>query len=332
MNESEKILIIDKLSAGYKSGRSERTVLNELNATAVKGELIAVIGRNGSGKSTLLRIITGLQRHYTGKIYFEETEIGKLARKQLAKKVGYVSTEIVKTANMSVYDLVALGRFPHTDWTGRIDGENERHILKALTDTGMAEMSSRYISELSDGERQRAMITRVLAQDVCLMIMDEPTAFLDIAGKYEIFNLLHKIAKENRRTIIFSTHDLQMAINCADKVWMLNNSELFEGAPEDLILQGTFDKIFDSANVKYDPDNGTFAFSSSVKKRFYIEGKGLQRHWTEKALKRLGVGITTEQSSPQIIISGENNACWELKDNDLSCKFSSIYDLVKAIE
>ena len=251
MSEKEKILTIEKLSAGYKSGRSERIVLSELNAAAMKGELIAVIGRNGSGKSTLLRILTGLQRNYTGKIYFEETEIGKLSRKQMAKKVGYVSTEIVKAPNMSVYDLVALGRFPYTDWTGRIDSENENHIFKALSDTGMAEMSARYISELSDGERQRAMITRALAQEVSLLIMDEPTAFLDIVGKYEIFNLLHKIAKENGRTIIFSTHDLQMAINRADKIWLLNDSALFEGAPEYLIQQGTFDKIFGSANIKY---------------------------------------------------------------------------------
>jgi len=250
MSESEKILTIEKLSAGYKSGRHEKTIFSNVNATAARGELIAVIGRNGSGKSTLIRTITGLQRHSAGKIYFEETEITKLARRQLAKKVGYVSTEMVKAPNMSVYDLAALGRFPHTDWTGRIDGENETHILKALSDTGMTEMASRYILELSDGERQRAMIARVLAQDTSLIIMDEPTAFLDIVGKYEIFNLLHKITKEDGRTIIFSTHDLQMAINHVDKIWLLNDSTLFEGSPKDFIENGVFDKIFNSINLK----------------------------------------------------------------------------------
>ena len=268
MSESEKILIIDKLSAGYRNGRSEKIVLNNLNATAKKGELIAVIGKNGSGKSTLLRIITGLQHKYTGNIYFEETEVRKFSRKQLAKKVGYVSTEIVKAPNMSVYDLVALGRFPHTDWTGRIDGENKDYILKALSDTGMTEMASRYVSELSDGERQRAMITRVLAQDACLMIMDEPTAFLDITGKYEIFNLLNRIAKENKKTIIFSTHDLQMAINYVDKIWALNDAELFKGAPKDLILNGVFDKIFDSAKIKCNYEHEIFSFSPTAKKNF----------------------------------------------------------------
>jgi iron complex transport system ATP-binding protein len=265
MSESEKILIIDKLSVGYGAGKSEKIVLNNINATAAKGELIAVIGRNGSGKSTLLRSIAGLQRHYSGKIYLEDIEIQKFSQKQLAKTVGFVSTEIVKAPNMSVYDLVALGRFPHTDWTGRIDSENENHILKALSDTGMTEMSSRCVAELSDGERQRAMITRVLAQNASLMIMDEPTAFLDIAGKYEIFNLLHKIAKENRKTIIFSTHDLQMVLNCADKIWALSNSALFEGSPETLIQNGVFDKIFDSANIKYDSEHGTFAFKMRKK-------------------------------------------------------------------
>ena len=260
VRENEKILIINRLSVGYGSGKSEKTVLSNIHVTAAKGELIAVIGRNGSGKSTLLRCIAGLQRYSSGNIYFEDTEIRKLSRKQLAKKVGYVSTEIVKVHNMSVYDLVSLGRFPHTDWTGRIDSENESRILKALSDTGMTEMSVRHISELSDGERQRAMITRVLAQDADLMIMDEPTAFLDIVGKHEIFDLLHRISKENKKTIIFSTHDLQMALNCADKIWALNNSELFESSPDDFISNGVFDKIFDSANIKYGIEHGAFAF------------------------------------------------------------------------
>jgi len=110
-------------------------------------------------------------------------------------------------------------------------------------------MSSRFVAELSDGERQRAMITRVLAQDASLMIMDEPTAFLDIAGKYEIFSLLHKIAQENGKTIIFSTHDLQMALSCADKIWALNNSALFESSPEDFFRNGIFDKIFDTKQI-----------------------------------------------------------------------------------
>jgi len=265
MSEHDKILIIDGLSAGYGSGKSEKAVLGDICATAAKGELIAVIGRNGSGKSTLLRIIAGLQRYNAGNVYFENTEIRELSRKQLAKKVGYVSTEIVKVHNMSVYDLVALGRFPHTDWTGRIDSENESCILKALSDTGMTEMSARNISELSDGERQRAMITRVLAQDACLMIMDEPTAFLDIVGKHEIFDLLHRISKENKKTIIFSTHDLQMALNCADKIWALNNSELIESTPEDFIPNGVFDKIFDSVNIKYSIEHETFAFKMQNK-------------------------------------------------------------------
>jgi len=263
MTERDNILTIERLSAGYKKGRHEKVILNDMNATAVRGELIAVIGRNGSGKSTLLRTITGLQRPTAGKIYIDNTEIRKFSRKQLAKTVGYVSTEIVKVQNMSVYDLVALGRFPHTDWTGRMDGENDSYVQRALADTGMLEMSLRHISELSDGERQRAMITRALAQDAGLMIMDEPTAFLDIVGKYEIFDLLHTIAKQRGKTIIFSTHDLQMAMNRADKIWLLNDSTLHEGSPEELTGSGAFNKIFDSAKVKYDMDSRTFAFFPS---------------------------------------------------------------------
>lgn len=324
----EKILTIDALRIGYKAGGEEKVVLQDLNSTALRGELIAIIGKNGAGKSTLLRTITGLHRSLGGKIYFEGKNILDYSRMELAQKVGYISTEIVRASNMSVYDLVALGRFPYTNWTGRIDKENHRFIMEAIENAGMMPFRSRYIGELSDGERQRAMIARILAQDTGLMVMDEPTAFLDIGSKYEILHLMHNLAKTSGKTIIFSTHDLHMAISQADKIWLLSDLNLMEGAPEDLMIQGDFDHIFDSSAVKYNSDHGTFTFRSDEKGSIYIEGEGILRHWTEKAVNRAGFAVSGEKTDPSIIVPSGESKNWRLVTHESISEFRSIYDLI----
>ena len=271
---ASKILILDKLKIGYASGRNEKILFPPLNASVNKGELIAVIGRNGIGKSTLLRTLAGLQSSLGGKIFFDNKNIHDYSRLELAQKVGYISTEIVKVSHMSVYDLVALGRFPYTDWIGSINHENHRSIISALEKTGMLELQDRPVSELSDGERQRAMIARILAQDTGVMIMDEPTAFLDIGNKYEIINLLHLLSHKNEKAIIFSTHDLSLAISQADKIWLILDNALIEGAPEDLMIAGAFDHLFDSPAVQFNAENGSFSFRNVEKRSVYLEGEG----------------------------------------------------------
>ncbi|HEX7492819.1 MAG TPA: ABC transporter ATP-binding protein, partial [Bacteroidales bacterium] len=185
------ILSFDSLKIGYVSGKNENILLPPLNAKAYSGELIAVIGRNGIGKSTLLRTIAGLQRPLGGEIFYNGENIKNYSRMNLAQRVGYISTEIVKVSNMSVYDLVALGRFPHTNWIGKINLKDHEVIMDAIEKTSMIPFYRKHVSELSDGERQKAMIARILAQDTGIMIMDEPTAFLDIAARFEILQLMH---------------------------------------------------------------------------------------------------------------------------------------------
>jgi iron complex transport system ATP-binding protein len=324
----EEILKIDDLKIGYRSGGDEKIVLHELKATAFRGELIAIIGKNGAGKSTLLRTITGLQTSLGGKISFEGRNMRDYSRMELAQKVGYISTESIRANNMSVYDLVALGRYPYTDWTGRINRENHMIIMDAIENTGMMQFCSRYIVELSDGERQRAMIARILAQDTGLMVMDEPTAFLDIGSKYEILHLMHNLSERAGKTIIFSTHDLDMALSQADKIWLLTGKILKEGAPEDLMIQGDFDHIFDSTAVRYNSDHGTFTFRSDEKGRIFIDGEGILRHWTEKAVNRAGFAVSVEKTDPSVIIPSGENKNWRLLKHGSVSEFRSIYDLI----
>jgi len=325
---SQKILSVSSLKIGYASGKNEHVLLPPLNAHAYKGELIAVIGRNGIGKSTLLRTVTGLQKPLGGEIFYDGKNITEYSLMELAQKVGYISTETVKVSNMKVYDLVALGRFPHTNWIGKIESKDHETIVDALEKTSMYSFSDRFVSELSDGERQKAMIARILAQDTGVLIMDEPTAFLDISSKYEIFHLLNILTNNNNKTIIFSTHDLQMAISQSDKIWLVLDDELITGSPEDLMIAGAFEHLFDPSAVLFNSNDGTFSFRSETKGNIYIIGTGSKRNWTEKAVQRAGFTVSKQMTSFYIITPDENNPKWRLISKTETREFNSVYELI----
>jgi len=325
------ILTLDSLEIGYFAGRHRNVLLPPLSAVANKGELIAVIGKNGIGKSTLLRTITGLQPGLGGEIMFRGKNIRQYSRMDLAQEVGYISTEIIKVSNMKVFDMVSLGRFPHTNWIGRIDREDEKIILDSINKTSMAAYCNRFVSELSDGERQKVMIARILAQDTGIMVMDEPTAFLDIGSKYEILHLMHRLSRESQKTIIFSTHDLHMAISQADKIWLILDDHLKEGAPEDLVIEGDFNHLFDSSPVQFSAENGTFTFRGDERGAFYIDGHGIACHWTEEAVKRAGFAISKEKTTQYIRVIPGRKTIWKLISQSGSEDFSSVYELIKYI-
>jgi iron complex transport system ATP-binding protein len=324
-------LSLESLKIGYSSGKTRKVLLPPLNAGAVTGELIAVIGRNGIGKSTLLRTLAGLQEPLGGEILFDGRNLKDYSRMELALKVGYISTEIVKASNMRVYDLVALGRFPHTNWIGKIEKEDHEQIMDAISKTSMGSFCQKYISELSDGERQKAMIARILSQDTGIMVMDEPTAFLDIAAKYEILHLLHQLSNDSCKTIIFSTHDLQMAISQSDKIWLILDDSLIEGAPEDLMISGAFGHLFNSSSVSFNNGDGTFSFRSDTLGSIYVEGTDW-RYWTEKAVNRAGFSVSKEKTSTFIILPSATNNFWQLSSKSQVSEYASVYDLIAGLK
>jgi iron complex transport system ATP-binding protein len=329
---SEEVLKLDALETGYGGGKRKKLILPALNASANKGELIAVIGRNGIGKSTLMRTIAGLQPPLGGNVIIKGKKLSDYSRIELAQETGYISTESVKVSNMSVYDLVALGRFPHTNWIGNIDAENESAIKEALKMTSMAGFSDRFINEISDGERQKAMIARIIAQDAGIMIMDEPTAFLDAGSKFEIFHLLNTLSHESGKTIIFSTHDLHMAVSQADKIWLISGNRLQEGAPEDLMISGAFDHLFDSSNVRFNVESGTFSFSVTIRGAVFIEGEGVERLWVEKALNRLGFSVADHKTERFIRIAKEEKSTYQMVSANSAMYAESVYELVNFLK
>lgn len=324
----EEILSVSSLLIGYRSGSHVRELLPPINVSSGKGELVALIGENGIGKSTLLRTICGVQSPLGGSVFLKGAVLDQFSRNMLARNIGYISTEPVKVSNMKVSDLVSLGRYPHTDWTGRLGITDHEIIEEAIDKVGLKQLASRYINELSDGERQRSMIARVLAQDTDILVLDEPTAFLDIKSKYEIIHLLHELTRVKGKTIIFSTHDLIIAINEADKIWLALRDSFAEGAPEDLILSGAFSNLFDSALIRFSNKDASFNFKRTLKGKVSVKADGILKIWTEKALNRAGFETVAHGAEKVVSVSGtDNRYTWMISDDQGSYSFGSLYDL-----
>ncbi len=322
------ILSLNGLEIGFGSAGSQRILLPPLNEKAYQGELIAVIGRNGVGKSTLLRTVAGLQPVLSGGLTIEGIDINSYPRARLSEKVGYISTEIVRVSNMTVYDLVSQGRFPYTGWFGKIGQADDTVILDSIEKAGLKDLVYRPVNHLSDGERQRAMIAMVLAQDADLMVMDEPTAFLDISAKFDILHIMHELASSRGKTILFSTHDLGMAVSQADRIWLLRDEGMQSGSPEDLMLKGAFDSLFDASRVKFNMEDGTFRIRSIEKGVMKVAGNGQEKLWTEKALIRAGYRIARSGDVPVVEVINSSSVKWVVRTDGLAEEFGSLYDLV----
>jgi iron complex transport system ATP-binding protein len=328
MIENQQILSFRSLQIGFQSGNRRRSLLPPVSEDAGKGELIAVIGRNGIGKSTLLRTLAGIQKPLAGEVLYNGVSVDQMNRSELARIAGYTSTEILKVSNMKVFDLVSLGRFPYTNWFGSISSEDQEIIQDAMKKTSVAGFSDRFIAELSDGERQKTMIARMLAQNTAVMLMDEPTAFLDIKGKFEVLNLIRNLSHYSGKTIIFTTHDLSMALSHADKIWLVLDKGMKDGAPEDLLMKGDFDHLFDSKFVEFNATSATYSLKTENKGSFYVKGEGLKLHWTCEAIKRAGYTISEDITMPYVEIRDEK---WLMRSESSVIEYLSIYELIRGI-
>jgi iron complex transport system ATP-binding protein len=327
MTEAVKTVKIDSLLIGFISGSRKNALLPPLSAEAEKGELVSVIGRNGIGKSTLLRSLAGIQDVLAGKIYHSGREINSYDRSGLARTIGFISTEQVKVSNMTVFDLVSLGRFPYTNWLGKLESTDLNSVHEAMEKTTVLRYSGKYVAELSDGERQRVMIARLLAQDASIMLMDEPTAFLDIRSKFEIVHLLHQLSHSFGKTIIITTHDLDLALRHSDRIWLILDDGIKEGSPEDLMLGGMFSHLFDSSVVQFNSLDGTYSFNEKSKGIIYVEGDNFTKHWTEKAIARAGYSVSAVNTPDKIVITPDQR--WILTLNGETSEHSSIYALMR---
>lgn len=331
MKEKNIHIELEQLSVGYgQPGETPLEVLKDVNLQAAPGEMVALIGSNGIGKSTLLRTLAGFQPWFSGDIRISGNGLKTLGPKEIARIMSFVSTENVRVPNLSVFDLVAYGRFPYTNWIGMLSDNDKAIVNEAIEKVGLGGFGHRPVMQISDGERQRAMIARALAQDTPVIILDEPTAYLDVSNKYEIFHLLQVLANEKKKTVVLSTHDLNIALREVDKLWIVTETGTYQGAPEDAVLKGWLNQLFRNEHVGFDPNAGEFFFKKEFRAKVKVEGEGLPLIWTLRALNRKGYQIVMQAEPDFRVIANENN--WEMISESSKKEFQSIYQLLSYLE
>lgn len=241
-------LSFNDLTVGY--GR--RVLLDRVSASIEAGSLVALLGRNGTGKSTLLRAVAGLERPLSGEIRLCGRPVQELAAHELAQTVSFVTTEKIRIANLTCREVVGLGRAPYTDWLGRLSAVDRTVVEHALEVVGMSAYADKAMDRLSDGESQRIMIARALAQDTPVILLDEPTAFLDMPSRYELGTLLRRLAHEENRCIFFSTHELDIALSLCDSVALIDPPSLYLMPTDAMIRSGHIERLFDNGAVCFD--------------------------------------------------------------------------------
>ena len=240
---------LNDLTIGY--GR--RILLQHASATIPAGELVALVGRNGTGKSTLLRAIAGLGERLGGEIRLDGHSLETLSPQQLATTVSFVTTERVRIPNLRCEDVVALGRAPYTNWIGRVQEQDKAIVERSLELVGMAAFAGKTMDRMSDGECQRILIARALAQDTPVILLDEPTAFLDLPNRYELATLLRRLAHDEGKCILFSTHDLDVALGLCDAVALIDPPRLHLLPTDEMIRSGHIERLFAGAGISFDP-------------------------------------------------------------------------------
>ncbi|MCR4602192.1 MAG: ABC transporter ATP-binding protein [Prevotella sp.] len=236
---------------GYRSRQSHRIVANHISASICSGQLTCLIGRNGIGKSTLLRTLSGFLPRLGGKIEIEGKDLDDYTARQLAQKLGVVLTERPDVQQMTVWELVSMGRSPYTGFWGKLDAGDEQIVDEAIAQVGIQKLSDRLVTTLSDGERQKVMIAKALAQQTSIIFLDEPTAFLDYPSKVETLLLLRRICHESQKTIFLSTHDLELALQVADCLWLMD-ATLSIGTPRQLADRGVLSQFLETEGVTFD--------------------------------------------------------------------------------
>jgi len=255
---TNSVLKTNNLSIGYNSKKIESIVASNINIELHKGELVGLIGANGIGKSTLLRTLTNVQQSISGDVFINNKELNKLSNNQLAKALSLVLTEHIISKNLPVLELVALGRQPYTNWIGNLSKHDKVVVNNAIFKTNIEDIKHKKCYELSDGQLQKVMIARALAQDTDLIILDEPTTHLDMYHKAYILNLLKSLATETNKTILFSSHEIDLAIQLCDKLIVMTKESIIIDSPCNLIEKGAFNTLFPKDLIVFDDKTGSF--------------------------------------------------------------------------
>jgi iron complex transport system ATP-binding protein len=312
------LLAADRLAVGYRRRQRRQNVLTDLNLTVGRGDFVCLLGPNGTGKSTLLRTLAGLQRALAGRIDVDGVDIAAIRPFDRARLIGVVLSERISVGALRARQMVALGRYSHGGWNGRLTERDEEVVERALAAVGADHLGERDCRELSDGERQKLNLARALAQEPALIILDEPTAFLDVTARVELMALLRGLARREDLAVVASTHDLDLALRTADTVWLVDRDRrLRSGAPEDLILQGAFGDAFSSDNTRFESDSLRFDVRRDDAPAAMVKGPAPAAHLAATLLEREGFRVIADGEDAVLIVDvGAEGARWRAVDGD----------------
>ncbi len=332
MKYRQNVIEIKELSIGYSVKKNIKKVVAEgITSTIFSGELTCLLGANGIGKSTLLRTLTAFLPELSGEIFIRGKEINTYSEKELATLVGVVLTEKPDIKNMTVRELVGLGRSPYTGFLGTLTKKDKEIVDKAISLVKIVHLAQRMIHTLSDGERQKVMIAKALAQETPIILLDEPTAFLDFPSKVEIMQLLHQLSRKTNKTIFLSTHDLELALQIADKIWLMDNENgIRTGTPEDLALNGSLSNFFARKGIIFDQDTGLFRIENEFDKQVRLMGHGQKYAMIRKALSRNGI-MASRQANADILIEITDKGIVISQSGQPSCVVTTIDELLEEL-
>ena len=243
---------LNDLTTGYADKHGAKAISSHLNAQLQQGKLTCMLGPNGAGKSTLLRTMAAFQPALEGQIIVDDKPLATYTMQQLAQKISIVLTDSPKNMNMTVEEVVSLGRSPYTGFWGKMHEADWKAVNDSLKLIGIEDFRYRRLSSLSDGERQKVMIAKSITQGTPLIFLDEPTAFLDYPSKVEVLQLLRRLAAEEQKTIFLSTHDVELALQLADRLWLMDTDGLSVGTPHELSAQGALSRFIERPGITFD--------------------------------------------------------------------------------
>lgn len=313
------------LAVGYRN----RTVLSNINVQAGPGDLVCLLGVNGIGKSTLMRTLARMEPALAGSIEIKGTDITRMPPHDLARNVAVVLTERVAVGAMPAFQLVELGRYPHTNWSGLLTDADRDIVRDAIRAAGAEHLAHRDINELSDGERQRIMIARALAQRPAVLLLDEPAAFLDISARVEMIATLRRLAREQQVAVILSSHDLELSLRMADTIWLIDGAgRLHLGAPEDLLSDGSIAAAFSGPNIAFSADERMFKITHHSHGKAFAGGTGTAAGLARTVLEREGFQMvhSPQEADVNVIVTASG---WEATARNAQGRGTSFAELAR---
>ena len=324
-------LICKNLEIGYRQKNSLKSLITNINLHLNPGELVGIMGTNGAGKSTFLKTVSKNIEPISGNIFIDNQNILNFNLQELSTKLSFVNNENKVAFNPTLYEYISIGRTPFVKWHNKLNNNDINKINHAIELVNMEAFKNRKINNLSDGERQKAAIARALCQDTNIILMDEPTAFLDVKNKFEIMKLIRKLCNSEKKLIIFSTHDIDLALQFSDKLIILNQKKCEFGSPEDLIISNKLTQLYNSESIFFEKSELRFRIKKTPGKNWKIKNNAddFRLKLTENALRRFSLFTNLNNNNVEIYIF---NNYWEIKHDKETIKLTKIENLVAKLK